>query len=319
MKKVKMLSVCIIVLAVIAIGVVSGKQMFRYLEASSSQGTSRDMAGTSTDSATVTGTGVRTQVLYSASEDNSVPSPETKSRFANDRQQATMVPSVMVPENPAAGTSQAATVAPPKAATPELAFDPQGEPWAAFATGNGTNVREGPGLTHKFMWKVSKGTKGAVLEKKDGWTHVKWDFNRKSGWVRDDLLLQGPTRLVINLMQGKGGIASVTAESLVAANQKMAKAALKTSSAIAKPAPVSETVKGYAAGMDLPKHGTIFATSMANIRTEPSIKAPRITRLPKGVTVEIKSVKKVDRYHWFEIRFNQGKKSGWTREDNLKF
>ena len=29
---------------------------------------------------------------------------------------------------------------------------------------------------------VSKGTRGVVKEKKDGWSYIQWDFNKKKGW-----------------------------------------------------------------------------------------------------------------------------------------
>ena len=92
----------------------------------------------------------------------------------------------------------------------------------------------------------------------------------------------------------------------------------KTIVGVAKPAPASETVIVYT-NKDLPQRGTITPINGANIREQPTTQSARLIKLPKGTSVGIKSVKKVDKYQWFEITYSNGTKSGWTREDNLQF
>ncbi|NCB46915.1 SH3 domain-containing protein [bacterium] len=67
----------------------------------------------------------------------------------------------------------------------------------------------------------------------------------------------------------------------------------------------------------LPKQARIQTLTFANIRSGPSTSDDMVAKLPKGMAVKIKSVKKIGKWQWFEILFQDGNKSGWTREDNL--
>ena len=82
---------------------------------------------------------------------------------------------------------------------------------------------------------------------------------------------------------------------------------------------MTDSVITYTNGKELPKKGTISQQNGANIREAPTTQSAKLIKLPKGTTVGIKSVKQVDQYQWFEITFSNGAKTGWTREDNLKF
>ena len=167
--------------------------------------------------------------------------------------------------------------------------------------------------------RVNKGTRGFVLEKKDGWTKIKWEFNRKIGWTRDDLLIQGPIEIMRSLVDPKGNIASVTTQNIQTAVKKAKTMAQNVSVAVAKPVPPSETVKGFVPGEKLPEEAKISADPFARVRETPDTKSLAVGRLPKGVMVKIKSAKQVGRHYWFQIQYNNGRKEGWTREDNLQF
>jgi uncharacterized protein YgiM (DUF1202 family) len=224
------------------------------------------------------------------------------------------------PVTPGGATTAAAVAA---SGTPaELAnIDYTKERWVAFVSGDGTNVRDHPSTEKpsKVLFKVSKGTKGFVQARKSGWTQLKWDFNKKVGWTRDDLLLIGPDEVIRNLMaDNQGNIASISFDKVKTQSKRAAELAQTISVAVAKPAPPSETVKGFI-GDKLPPEGVIVSSPFARVRDKPSRQAAETGRVPKGITVKIKSAKQIDRYYWFEILYNNGKKEGWTREDNLKF
>ena len=302
MKKAKMLSIVVIMLSVIALGVFMGKQMFKLMEAGT--GAPGQMASTGNDSASST-----VKILYSADKPGTVTS-ETP----------TVAPSIVSAAAEPVATVAAAT---PEAKEPEKkdgnSFDPSGPKWFAYSSGNGINVRSGPSLQDKALFKVGKGTKGTVIDKKNGWTQIKWDFNKKEGWVRDDLLIQGPATVVQTVVANTSDIAQLDAGKI---NKESAKAILEESKvavAIAKPAPVSETVKTFVDGENLPEQARIEVQTFANIRSGPSTRHDMVAKLPKGMVVKIKAVEKVGKWQWFEILFQEGKKSGWTREDNLKF
>ncbi len=299
MKKAKIISILIIMFCVVALGVFMGKQIFKLIEAGSTESTSPNTA-TST-----------VQILYSSTQD------ETSSEI------------VLQPE--VSNTNQAATsqdVAQPAATTtdPQLttetstpSFSPDGPKWFAYASGNGINVRNGPSTSYEQLFKVAKGTRGTVVEKKNGWTRIKWDFNRKIGWVRDDLLVQGPAEIVSTLVQKTGDVEEIDVKQITKANAKKVLQENKMIVAAAKESPVEETVQSFVEGEELPENAKISANPFANIRTGPGTHNARITKLPKGLVVKINKVQREGKWLWFEITFNEGKKTGWTREDNLSF
>lgn len=293
-------------LSVIALGVFMGKQMFKLMEAGSDQ-PAPAVANAETEAQSTV------KVLYNINNnDGASPSQGSAEKPAgmpaqpNSALQAEAMPT-------ATGSATAET------ATNEPRFEPNGPKWYAYASGNGTNVRTGPSTSDKLFFKVGKGTRGVVLEKKNGWTHIKWDFNRKSGWVRDDLLIQGPASIMINLVQKADDSGKIDTSEVAKLAAKEALRENLVSVAIAKPALASETVSTYTQGQALPESATIEAQTFANVRSQPNTTSEKLGKLPKGMVVKIKSTQKEGRWRWFEIIYNDGRKTGWTREDNLKF
>lgn len=318
-------------LAVVALGVFMGKYMFKLMEATSSPTTGATQQTTSQDTV---------KVLYSDNSVNSekagVPS-NTTTNTASDSETLTPTTNVATPQEVASVAtattatnnvaSASVTVSTPTQPSNQpnntLAFSPTGPKWYAYATTNGLNVRETPAVKGKLLFKVSKGTRGVVKEKKDGWSYIQWDFNKKKGWSIDEYLLQGPAGVIDQVAttpsSGNTKAADGTKkEQLTQANVTKMLEQSKTVIGVAKPAPASETVIIYS-NKDLPKRGTITPINGANIREQPTTQSARLIKLPKGTSVGIKSVKKVDKYQWFEITYSNGTKSGWTREDNLQF
>ncbi|OQA05905.1 MAG: Bacterial SH3 domain protein [bacterium ADurb.Bin374] len=203
----------------------------------------------------------------------------------------------------------------------------------AYALTNGVKVRESASTESKEMMRVNQGTKGFVLEHVGGWTKIKWDFNKKIGWTRDDLLLMGPQEVLSTMVDHNGklindqsvasvtasAVASMTAARIQAATKKARTIAMTVSTAVAKPAAPAETVKGYVAGGKLPEEGTIIADPLAKVRSSPDAKSQLVGKIPKGLTVKILSAQQAGKYMWFHISFNNGRKEGWTREDNIQF
>ncbi|KAF1079990.1 MAG: hypothetical protein GQF41_3666 [Candidatus Rifleibacterium amylolyticum] len=302
MKKAKIVSIMVIMLSVIALGIFMGKQMFKLMEAEAGAPGQTASAGDTSASSTV-------KILYSADKTGS----EVAAAPA-----AEPAPAAVVSE-PAAPVETVAQPVPETEKKDGNAFDPNGPKWFAYSSGNGINVRSGPSLQDKALFKVGKGTKGTVIDKKNGWTQIKWDFNKKEGWVRDDLLVQGPAAVVQTVVANTSDISQLDISKI---NKESAKAILEESKvavAVAKPAPVSETVKSFVDGANLPEQAKIEVQTFANIRSGPSTKHDMVAKLPKGMVVKIKAVEKIGKWQWFEIVFQDGKKSGWTREDNLKF
>ncbi|NLI75318.1 MAG: SH3 domain-containing protein [Candidatus Riflebacteria bacterium] len=317
MKKIKVFSVLVIVVSVVAVGIFMGKQMFTYLESRSGlpapAGAIAPSGGVLATAEAAPSQGA-TQVLYTATPSgapNPVPSP---------------APST--PES-SPGPSAAATPVPP-APPPAKAGSPSPDPHVklvAFANGNGINVREIPDVSGKMVMKIGNGTRGHVIDRKNGWTQVKWDFNKKVGWTRDDLLIVGPKDTLTGIPPESGsGTTRVIIDPTTRKPVPVDPAALKAmalaqtvSVAVAKPAPPAETVKGFASADKLPAEGTVVADSGAKVRNAPSTKAALLGKVPKGVVVKIKSCKRIGKYQWFEITYHQGRKEGWTREDNLQF
>lgn len=293
-------------LSVIALGVFMGKQMFKLMEAGSDQ-PAPAVANAETEAQSTV------KVLYNSNDSaNSSPS---QANTAKPTGQPAQLNSSLQPEATPMATGASAT----EAATNEPRFEPNGPKWYAYASGNGTNVRTGPSTSEKLFFKVGKGTRGVVLEKKNGWTHIKWDFNRKSGWVRDDLLIQGPASIMINLVQKADDSGKIDTSEVAKLAAKEALRENLVSVAIAKPALASETVSTYTQGQALPESATIEAQTFASVRSQPNTTSEKLGKLPKGMVVKIKSTKKEGRWRWFEIIYNDGRKTGWTREDNLKF
>lgn len=306
MKKAKIISIVVIMLSVIALGVFMGKQMFKLMEAGSDQ-PAPVVANAETEAQSTV------KVLYNINNNDSTSPSQVNAAKSAD--QPAQLNSPLKPETASMATGAATT----EAANNEPRFEPNGPKWYAYASGNGTNVRTGPSTSEKLFFKVGKGTRGVVLEKKDGWTHIKWDFNRKSGWVRDDLLIQGPASIMINLVQKADDSGKIDTSEVAKLAAKEALRENLVSVAIAKPALASETVSTYTQGQALPESATIEAQTFANVRSQPNSTSEKLGKLPKGMTVKIKSTQKEGRWRWFEIIYNDGRKTGWTREDNLKF
>jgi len=307
-KKVKLFSILVIVLSIVALGIFMGKQVFVFLETKTApQGAKQPESDSILGTAEAAPAQGATRVLYAANAEGSSSATGSSAPVA-------------VPYSAPAGVNAGSVNGSPATENAgSMSKVGPADQLVAFANGNGINVREEPNLTCKKVMKVANGTRGAVVERKDGWTKVKWDFNRKSGWTRDDLLVVGPRDVLPGL---SADVASGTASAAAILNVKVQKAlaaARKISVAIAKPAPPSETVKGFASGSHLPGEGTICSDPYAKIRSSPNVKSAILGKIPKGVVVKIKSSKRVGKFHWFEIVFNQGKKEGWTREDNLQF
>ncbi|MBF0408500.1 MAG: SH3 domain-containing protein [Candidatus Riflebacteria bacterium] len=299
MKKIKILLVLIIFLSIIVLGLFMGKQVLSSLENGSIQQAAL--------------TASATKVAPSDNTANAeVPSiADLPNRFENQIKPGSnqVKAEVQIASNP--------NVFP--GVSDKSWYPATGTKFVAYIADKGVNVRDGPSLQSKQIFRLMQGTRGMVLERKSGWTKVKWDFNRKIAWVRDDLITQGPFEVMLGIMGSDGkGVATATQESIKAAAVKAAKMAESISVAIAKPAPASETVRGFSSG-NLPKEAVIIAEPFAKIRSMPSTKAERVGKVAKGMAVSIKSVQQVGTYQWFEISYSNGKKSGWTREDNLKF
>ncbi|MFZ5951471.1 MAG: SH3 domain-containing protein [Candidatus Rifleibacteriota bacterium] len=303
MKKAKLISILVIMLSVIALGVFMGKQMFKLIE-----------SGTETASNTSATATSSVQILYSSDSSPdlaNVPAPEVTPVTTTSEAQAAAQNNI--------SSNTVATVEPKPVEGEKNGFSPDGPKWFAYASGNGINVRTGPDTSTKLMFKVAKGTRGTVVEKKNGWTKIKWDFNRQLGWVRDDLLVQGPAEVVSTLVEKTGDVEKLDAKQINKASAEEILKASKVIVAVAKEAPVAETVKSFVEGEKLPEQAKISADPFANIRSGPGPKHSRVAKLPKGVVVKINKVQREEKWLWFEISFNEGKKTGWTREDNLSF
>lgn len=295
MKKAKIISIVIIMLSVVALGVFMGKQMFKLME-----------AGTvSQPATTVDADGSSVHILYTSDgSDNPDIDAIEATRVSNSEPEEAPIELIEAPASDGDAN---------------VAFSKEGPTWHAYANQNGINVRTGPGTNHDQLFKVAQGTRGSVVDKKDGWTQIHWDFNRKTGWVRDDLLIQGPAAIMTTLMNRAGGVENIDIQQVSEAAAKLALKENKIAVAIAEPAPVETTVTALVTSENLPSQATIKADPMANIRSAPGTQHERVGRLPKGLVVQIKNVQQLDRWQWFEIIFNEGRNTGWTREDNLSF
>lgn len=322
LKKTKIISFLVAILAVVALGIFMGKYMFKLMEASTSSA-----ATTKPVTANNPANQGNIKILYGDQSEKS----EKKEDIGKIPEKETTQPAekkdtAAEPKQPEAAAdtqtenNQHTTSSDVVAGSTALSFSPTGPKWFAYASTKGLNVRESPTTKGKLLFKVSKGTRGVVKEKKDGWTLIQWDFNRKKGWSTDEYLIQGPAGIIENIVNGSGDkIESIKKEQLTKASSEKMQELNKTIIGVARPAPTSETVITYTNGKDLPKRGTITPSNGANIRQEPTTQSARLIKLPKGTVVGIKSVKQVEKYQWFEITYSNGSKTGWTREDNLKF
>ena len=308
-------------LAVVALGIFMGKYMFKLMELKSTQNPTTSSNNSNT--ATSISQQGSVQVLYGDKSEN-------PSNLEADKQPTILssaTPQISKPIDNASSSSTTVSNNPttdkqtPKPANDNSVFSPTGPRWYAYASTNGLNVRETPDKKGKFLFKVAKGTRGVVKEKKDGWTYIQWDFNKKKGWSIDDYLVQGPANIVENIVNKTTDkkIETINKEQLTQAKIEKEIETSKTIIGIATAPPLTENVITYTNGKELPKKGTIVPINGANIRETPSTQSAKLIKLPKGTTVGIKSVKQVDQYQWFEITYSNGSKTGWTREDNLKF
>lgn len=289
-------------LSVVALGVFMGKQMFKMMEAESTSGNKSQKSNINSTATTTV------KVLYSSANSKiQVPKPKV-----------TPIPETVIPANQITETANN-NVKKPNASKNSFKFVPGGPKWYAYASAKGVNVRKGPSTKYKKLFKVAKGTRGTVLKQQHNWTKIKWDFNRKIGWVRNDLLLLGPANVLVSLVNKTSDIDNISKQEIKDKNIKQVLKENKIAVAIAKPAPVATTVKGYVKGSKLPEYGKIIANPAANIRSGPDTRNAKIGKLPTGITVKIKSVKQTGKWQWFEIIFNNGRKTGWTREDNISF
>ena len=308
-------------LAVVALGIFMGKYMFKLMELKSTQNPT-----TTNNSNTVPNAKQQesVQVLYGDKSENSSNTVETNKTPTTQSSGTAQVLNV-VDNASSSSTTLSNNTTPdkqnPKTANDPSVFSPTGPRWYAYATTNGLNVRETPDKKGKFMFKVAKGTRGVVKEKKDGWTYIQWDFNKKKGWSIDDYLIQGPANIVENLVNKTTDkkIETINKDQITQAKIEKEIETSKTIIGIATSASLTDNVITYTNGKELPKKGTITPPNGANIREAPSTQSAKLVKLPKGTTVGIKSVKQVDQYQWFEITYSNGSKTGWTREDNLKF
>ncbi len=319
MKKSKIISFVVALLSVVALGIFMGNYMFKLMEGKSSQSSNNQ----NSDSASNTSSAEQgtVKILYGDKE-----SASNTADFKQNIQSANNADAVQLktqdpipPTETANKQENASNTA--KATNEALVFSPTGPRWFAYASTNGLNVREKPDTKSKSMFKVAKGTRGVVKEKKDGWSYIQWDFNKKSGWSIDDYLVQGPANIMENIVNKTANekIENIKPEQLTQAKIEKEVEKSKTIVGIAKPASLTQTVITYTNGKDLPQKGIIVPAGGANIREAPNTQSNRLVKLPKGTTVGIKSVKQVDKYQWFEITYSNNSKTGWTREDNLKF
>lgn len=316
MKIIKIISVLVIIASVIALGIFAGKQMFRMLEEKSQ--TPAASAPPSPDTPAVT---------TPAPTESVAASGDTSQGIALSTSSATTPSAGVSPGFPSPAVSSVSSPTAADAGKPLLGNE------VAYALTNGVKVRESASTESKEMMRVNQGTKGFVLEHVGGWTKIKWDFNKKIGWTRDDLLLMGPQEVLSTMVDHNGklindqsvasvtasAVASMTAARIQAATKKARTIAMTVSTAVAKPAAPAETVKGYVAGGKLPEEGTIIADPLAKVRSSPDAKSQLVGKIPKGLTVKILSAQQAGKYMWFHISFNNGRKEGWTREDNIQF
>ena len=309
-------------LAVVALGIFMGKYMFKLMELKSTQNPTT--SSNNTNPVPNPNQQGSVQVLYGDHAENASNSVEANK--PQPTQSSETAQTLNVIDNASSSSNTAVNnpttdKQPSKPANDISVFSPNGPRWYAYATTNGLNVRETPDKKGKFMFKVSKGTRGVVKEKKDGWTYIQWDFNKKKGWSIDEYLIQGPSTIVENLVNKTTDkkIENINKEQITQAKIEKEIETSKTIIGIATAASLADNVITYTNGKELPKKGTITPANGANIRETPSTQSAKLIKLPKGTTVGIKSVKQVDQYQWFEITYSNGSKTGWTREDNLKF
>ena len=166
-------------LAVVALGIFMGKYMFKLMELKSTQNPTTSSNTSNTPTPNQQGS---VQVLYGDHSENASNSVEANKPQPAQTTETAQVQNVI--DNASSSSNTAVNKPTPdkqpsKPANDNSVFSPTGPRWYAYASTNGLNVRETPDKKGKFLFKVSKGTRGVVKEKKDGWTYIQWDFNKK--------------------------------------------------------------------------------------------------------------------------------------------
>ncbi len=323
-------------LSVVALGIFMGKQVFRLMEVGSSPGDSKqeEVAKSDLTEGYTEASETDTTILTSHQEvppigletDRTVtsnistaPTQEFKtSERPKTQEVSTQISKIETRREevrPMERVSAPSTIEPVERVRETVESSGSSVKTFAFANGSGINVRTGPSTREKMLFKIGNGTKGLVLEKRNGWTHILWDFNKEKGWVRDDLLTFSSSPIV-SAAQSK--TTADKSRSITPAKNPSAPENI-VAVAMAKPADIAETTNSYKAGDKLPTEAVINAETFANIRSLPTTSSEKVGTLPKGMVVKVKNVKKEGRWQWFEIIYQAGRKTGWTREDNLMF
>ncbi len=312
MKKIKIVSLIVILLSVVGLGIILGQKVFHWLESKSMPPA---LASSNKDAAPpAVGTAVAaSRPLPAVSAGASVPppasvSPTTTTGAVRDNGSR---------EGGSSGVAPAAAPSPAVATVASVAAAP--ETLVALVAGNAVNVRQGPSTSHKKVQRIPAGSRCDVKKRENGWTQVEF-AKGKTGWIRDDLLTFVP---LSNAQTVQAQIVASFAANLPPASPAKpgapaAPAAPTTVTvAIAKPAPPSKTVKSLRA--ENPTSAVIGASPAARIRAEPSTRSAEVGKVLKGLTVSISSKKTIGKWTWYEVKSPDGKKHGWTREDNLRF
>ncbi|HNW35626.1 MAG TPA: SH3 domain-containing protein, partial [Candidatus Ozemobacteraceae bacterium] len=216
MKMIKIVSVVIIIASVIALGAYAGKQMFKLLEEKSQT--------------TVPSQEVKTARATPGQAEGISPSPGFDKRPTGSSISTSNAASNDMSQSPSPGSAVTSLSDRPGSASPAR---PLLGNEVAYALVRGVKVRDNPSLESKEMMRVNQGTKGFVVEHKDGWTKIKWEFNRKIGWTRDDLLLIGPQEVLSTMVDNHGklindvSIASATVSTIASMTTARIQAAAK--------------------------------------------------------------------------------------------
>ncbi|MBR4569216.1 MAG: hypothetical protein IKO19_00910, partial [Candidatus Riflebacteria bacterium] len=151
MKKTKIISIIVAMLAVVALGIFMGKYMFKLMELKSTQ----NPTTTSNNSNTTTSISQQgsVQVLYGDKSEN------TPNTLETDKQPTILSSDTPKISNPIDNASLSSTTASnnpstdkqnSKPANDNSVFSPTGPRWYAYASTNGLNVRETPDKKGKF-------------------------------------------------------------------------------------------------------------------------------------------------------------------------
>lgn len=159
-------------------------------------------------------------------------------------------------------------------------------------------VRKGPGTNFDQVTKVTKGNKGAVLERRGGWTKIQFTGGT-IGWIRDDMV-------------------KVTGVAKPAAKPVAQKPASKPATTVAKkpaakPAELPATPDAKASVVrTLPLRVSITADNVI-IRREPSRTSKQIVKVSKGRIADVIA----GQGDWYKVKFGQGT-TGWVHRDLVR-